>query len=81
MPTNKEIESCYPIIKPEECPGKVMEWVSKQIKEHDKKWLKILSPVVRFMKLTGWHTVLLLGLTILSVLNTIMLIIHIKLMS
>jgi hypothetical protein len=76
MPTKRQIEESYPIVKPEECPGKVMEWVSKKLKDHDKVWTEKIDKAVQFA--TGWLPGVIFGLLILSILNTIILLIHIN---
>ena len=77
MASKAQIERDYPIVKPEECPGKVLEWVSKRLKGHDKKWNEKIDKMVRFV--TGWLAGLICGLLILSIVNTIILLIHINL--
>lgn len=38
--TKKEIEADHPFIKPEECPGAVINWVVKRDEKRDEDWRK-----------------------------------------
>ena len=80
--TKKQIELEYPIIKPEDCPGKLMEWISARDETNFELWLGMLrvelTPIKRFMRIASENRIWLIGLTIVVVVVTIVLWIHVK---
>jgi hypothetical protein len=75
----------YPIIKPEDCPGELMKWISKRDEENFQKWMNMLraelTPVARFMKIASENRIWLVGLTTAVAVITLILWIHIKMIT
>jgi len=75
-----QIERDYPIIKPEECPGKLMEWISDRDETNFEIWMGMLRtellPIKRFMRIASSNRIWLIGLTVVMVAVVIVLWAH-----
>jgi len=77
-----DIEKEHPIIKPEDCPGALMEWISKRDEKNFEMWLGMLreelKPVARFMRMASVNRLWLIYLSTAVAIITLVLWIHIK---
>ena len=83
--TRSQIEAETPIIKPEDCPGALMQWIQKRDEANFEQWLGMvrdeLKPVARFMRIASENRVWLIGLSTLVALVVVVLWIHIKMVT
>jgi hypothetical protein len=65
--TKAQIERDTPFIRPEECPGAIIDWVQKRDADNHTLWLgmlrKELLPIKRFIRIAATNRIWLIGLT------------------
>ena len=78
--TKAQIEKEYPIIKPEECPGKLMEWIAGRDDANYERWLGMLRtelmPIKRFMRIASSNRIWVIGLSVVMAAVIIVLWVH-----
>jgi len=78
--TKAQIERDFPIIKPEECPGKLMEWMVERDDNNFSIWMTMLrselKPVSRFMRMASTNRIWLIGLSTVLAAVVIVLWVH-----
>ena len=75
-----QIEAEFPIIKPEECPGALMKWISDRDESNFTLWLEMLrkelKPVGRFMNIASTNRIWLIGLSFVMAAVVVVLWVH-----